>query len=144
MKTETEIRKIIETLEKQKWIFNGFDRCNYEFIFMKEDNTWIDCVAIGWGNLGTSRRRKTNKTPFFQFESFSFDRWELHLFYELYNFITDTRRGLPLDMAKKQKELDNLYKWEVGETYCTFENGVLSCGVIDDDLEELTEYEENN
>lgn len=133
MRTEQEIKEIIEMLAKLNWVFSGFDRSNLEFVFMREDKTWIDCVAISWGRLGTSRRRKMNKMPFYEYEPFPFNRWELPLFYDLYNFITETRRGLPLDMAKKQKELDRIAKWEFGETYCTFKNGVLSCGVIDDD-----------
>jgi hypothetical protein len=136
MRTEQEVKEIIELLAKQNWVFNGFDRSNLEFVFMREDKTWIDCVAIGCGWLGTSRRRKSNKMPFYEFEPFSFNRWELPLFYDLYNFITETRRGLPLDMAKRQKELDRIFKWECGETYCTFENGVLSCGVIKEEEDE--------
>ena len=135
MKNEKEIREIIELLDKMKWTFNGFDNCNYEFVFMREDDTWLDFVAIGCGNLSTARKRKIDEMPFYEYESFSFNRFELPLFYDLYNYITETRKGLPLDLAKKQKDLDRIYKWEIGETTCTFENGVLSCGVIEDEEE---------
>lgn len=131
--TENEVRTIIKMLDKQHWTFNGYDHCNYEFVFMREDKTWIDYVSIGYGILGTSRKRKTNKPPFLEFESFHFNQFELPLFYQLYQYVFETRHGLPLDMAKNQKTFDNLWKWECGETYCTFENGVLSCGVVDDE-----------
>ena len=131
---EQRIRDIIEKLAKMGWVYNGFDRCNYEFTFTRKNDTWIDCVSLGCGHFGNSRKRMTGKGIYgFEFEPFSYGERELPLFYELYLYMTETRKGLPLDMAKHQKDLDRVYKWEIGETYCTFENGVLSCGVIEDE-----------
>ena len=132
IRTEEYLNEIIQKLDDIKWSFSGFDKSNYEFLFLREDSTWIDVVAIGWGTLGTSRRRKSNKIPL-EFEPFTFNRFEFPLFLELYNHMLETRRGLPLTLAKRQKELDRMFKFECGETYATFENGVLSCGVLEDD-----------
>ena len=132
----TEIKEIIKKLEILRWKFNGYDHCNYEFVFMKQDildAEWVDFVAIHPDSITFSRRKVNLKEFKCEYDSIRLNQREFPLFMELYNFMHETRQGLPLDMAKEQKAYDNAFKWECGDTYCTFENGTLSCGVVVDE-----------
>ena len=131
---ELEIKKIIQNLDKMGWTFDGFDKLNFGNSFTKVREPFRYLVRIGYENITFDCARFNEKK--FDFEHASFTMFkEFELFYKLYDYVKTTRRMLPNDLAKHQKDLDMAFKWEMGETYCTFENGVLSCGVVDDEDE---------
>ena len=118
--TEDEIRKTIEELDKLGWVYNGFDASEYAESFTRINKPFRYLIHINNRDISFDCiRTDTNKFPFEQvpFRFFA----ELPQFYKLYEYMKNTRKGLPKDLAKNQKDLDNTFKFLTGETYCSFE-----------------------
>ena len=110
---ELEIRQIIEVLDKKGWIYMGFDKSEIAECFIKKRQPFRYLIHINCDNISFDCiRTDTNKIPFEQVPFRFF--YELEEFYKIFNYMKRTRKGLPSDLAKNQKDLDDYFKWEFG------------------------------
>lgn len=128
---ENKFKEYIEILNKLGYEFLGYDSCDYCFRFNKVDKVLQKITKIGVSNIAFTCECFDLNKPF-EFESILLFDKELEVFCKLMKYFKDGGSA-DLSLAKKQKDLDRACKWEMGETYCTYENGILSCGVLEEE-----------
>lgn len=132
--TKDGIKEILDRLEKNGFVYQGFDKLNFCDLFIKQEDWKIERVEIDPNGISFEGFRIDNER--FKRESTPIRLYNVVFeeFKKIYDYIYEKRCLLPEEFAKNQKELDRAYKWEMGiDTYCKVEGNSIVCGVKDDE-----------
>lgn len=124
--------KINKKLNKLGWEFCGHDYLNFAELFIKKYDNFhsqrvlINKRIIDFEPIILDGKKIIRNTA----TSLNID--ELSIFLDIFKYTKKTGKSYPQEYATSQKELDNAYKFEIGDTECVFENGSLTCKIRED------------
>lgn len=115
--TLEKVKETIKILAKKGWEYIGFEYGDLGDVFIKHRNPFTYRIQVGCESISFSCLRWQDGD--YKEEGFRFFR-EMEEFYILYEYVKQTRRCLPNELATSQEKLDDAARFEFGDSTCDF------------------------